>query len=313
MRLATWEPPPEARPEPGRLVYPDALVANIPGFRPLLLDLFVPRPATGPVPAVVWIHGGAWLGGTNKRIFGPLPGQGRNLVDRLIEGGFAVATVQYRLSSEAPFPAQIHDVKAAIRWLRHHAPELGIDQGRIATMGESAGGHLALLAALAAEVPELEGDIGLTGPGSRVQAAVDWFGPANLLSIQRQSGPEAVIDHDHATSPESRLLAAPVQSAPDRARLASPVSYVSPAAPPVLIIHGTADLLVPFAQSAELAAALESAGVPHDLVPVDGAGHGFAGAGLDPVVRRSVTFLARVLRPSPDLRRGTPGRPAGGA
>ena len=95
--------------------------------------------------------------------------------------------------------------------------------------------------------------------------------------------------------------------------LASPVSYVSPAAPPVLIIHGTADLLVPFAQSAELAAALESAGVPHDLVPVDGAGHGFAGAGLDPVVRRSVTFLARVLRPSPDLRPGTPGRPAGGA
>lgn len=134
MRLATWEAPPEARPEPGRLVFPDALVANIPGFRPLLLDLFVPRSATDPVPAVVWIHGGAWLGGTNKRIFGFRPAQGRDLVDRLIEGGFAVAAVQYRLSSEAPFPAQIHDVKAAIRWLRHHAPELRIDPDRIATV-----------------------------------------------------------------------------------------------------------------------------------------------------------------------------------
>jgi acetyl esterase/lipase len=277
-------------------VYPDALVANVPGFRPLLLDLFVPRQAAAPLPAVVWIHGGAWMAGSNKRIFGA--DQGCNVVDRLVEAGFAVAAVQYRLSSEAPFPAQIHDVKSAIRWLRGHAPELGIDPDRIAAMGESAGGHLALLAALATDVPELEGKVGLTGPGSQVQAAVDWFGPADLLAMQSQSGPDAVIDHDRVTSPESRLIGAPLQSAPDRARLASPVSYVSPAAPPIMIVHGTADLVVPSAQSAELAAALESAGAPHELVPVDGADHGFAGADLGPIVRRSVAYLARVLRAS---------------
>ncbi|MBC6460667.1 alpha/beta hydrolase [Actinomadura sp. HBU206391] len=280
-------------PRPSRvgdhLLYADATVSRLPGFRPLTLDLLRPADAAAQVPTVIWIHGGAWLEGSNKH-FSPAIAPGR-IDDRLLDAGFAVALITYRFSGEAPFPAQLVDVKAAIRWLRHNAGELGLDPMRFAVWGESAGGHLASLACLTP---------GTRSPGSRddepdgsdaVQAGVVWYGPSNLLTMQAQSHPAATIDHDHPQSPESLLLGGPVPARPDEARRASPVNFVTPAAPPMLLVHGVEDVLVPAAQSEELYDALNAVGADVALRLVPNADHCFVGADLGPLVEDAVEFL----------------------
>src|SRR4051812_2613946 len=162
-----------------RRCWPDVIVAEPEGFRPLTLDLFRPSAPAGPVPLVLWIHGGAWRFGTNKRE-SPQLAYGR-IGERILAAGYALARATYRLSGEAIFPAQLHDVKAAIRWLRHHAAGLGLDPGRFAVWGESAGGHLASLAALTAGDPALAGHEGIVGVSDAVQAAIAWYAPSNLL------------------------------------------------------------------------------------------------------------------------------------
>ena len=178
MRL---EPPEGIRRSPWALLHdaplpqPDAWVdggtvlrgisyASPPGFRPLLLDLYLPAPGARPSSAVVWIHGGAFLTGS-RMLLPDLLVRGR-LFERVPEAGIALAAIDYRLSGEAPFPAQLHDVKAAIRWLRARSTELGIDPARIGVWGESAGGHLAAMAALTGDVAEIEGEIGVPGQSS---------------------------------------------------------------------------------------------------------------------------------------------------
>src|SRR6188768_351395 len=141
--------------------------ALISGYRPLQLDLWVP-PAPAPPPLVVWIHGGAWLSGDRRYL--PETLRPDQLFDALLAAGLAVATVDYRLAREAPFPAQLHDVKAALRYLRAFAAELGVDAGRAGVWGESAGGHLAALLALTAGRPDLEGDVGVPGRTGGVDA-----------------------------------------------------------------------------------------------------------------------------------------------
>ena len=280
--------PPAAERADDRLCWRDAVVAEPDGFRPLLLDLFRPIGAATPVPLIVWIHGGAWRMGTNKREAPPLAAA--RIGDRILDAGFALARITYRLSAEARFPAQLDDVRAAIRWLRHHAGELGLDAGRFAVWGESAGGHLASMAALAA------GD-----PGVAVQAAVIWYGPSDLLTMAAQNHPEGLQDHDAPDSPESLLIGGPVQQRRREAAAASPVSHVSAAAPPMLLVHGGDDRIVPAGQSEQLHHRLTEAGARAGLHIVPGADHCFVGADLDPLVTEALDFVNRSL--------GAPDRP----
>jgi acetyl esterase/lipase len=148
------------------------------------LDVFYPAKSEKPVPLVVWIHGGAWAGGTKERC-PALP---------LLDGGFAVASVTYRFSQHAKFPAQIEDCKAAIRWLRAHAKELNFDPDRIGAWGSSAGGHLVALLGTTGDEKDWDKGENLD-QSSKVQAVVDWFGPSNLLTMGAQSRPDSRIDH----------------------------------------------------------------------------------------------------------------------
>ncbi|NIA21582.1 MAG: alpha/beta hydrolase fold domain-containing protein [Anaerolineaceae bacterium] len=152
------------------------------GERPLLLDLYVPEKAEGPLPLVVWVHGGGWRAG-NKRFCRALP---------MTRRGYAVASIGYRLSGEAPMPAQIYDCKAAVRWLRAKAGKYNIDPKRIGAWGASAGGHLVALMGTSGGLKDLEGDLGNADQSSRVQAVCDFFGPSDLISIfERASRPAA--------------------------------------------------------------------------------------------------------------------------
>lgn len=220
--------------------------------RGLQLDLHRPA-AAAPLPVAVWIHGGGWRSGARRDCRPAL-----QLIAR--HPRFAVASLDYRLTGEAPWPAQLDDCRAALRWLREHGAEHGLDGTRLAVMGSSAGGHLAaMLGTTAAE------------SGVPVAAVVDWYGPADLASpsddpaIQRAIRPGAPI---HA------LLGGTPQERPESARSASPVRFVDRADPPFLIIHGDADPVVPVAQSRALHAALAAAGAASELLEVPGGGHG---------------------------------------
>ncbi|MEU5669822.1 alpha/beta hydrolase [Micromonospora sp. NPDC047753] len=268
-----------------RIEHRDIVVHEVPGFRPLTLDLVVPVTAPRPAPVLLWIHGGAWLFGSPKQ-----PPDWLMTVDPFtaaVRAGFAVASAQYRLSGEAHFPAQLDDVKAAVRWLRRHGGTVGVDGERIGAWGESAGGHLASMVALTGDDQD----------DTHVRAAVCWYAPSNLLTMQSQAHPSGTIDHDAADSPESLLIGAPLPDNPGLGRAASPITYVTDQAPPMLLIHGDQDLVVPVGQSEELAAALTKAGAEVELSVVQGADHCFAGVPLEPLIRDTLAFFTRVLAP----------------
>jgi acetyl esterase/lipase len=292
-------PPPYSRGD-GTRHHPGAVYAAVSGYRALELDLWIP-PAEAPPPVVVWVHGGAWMVGNRHLLPGSLrPGR---LFDELLAAGLAVATVEYRHAREAPFPAQLHDVKAAVRWLRHSAADLGIDAGRVGIGGESAGGHLAALVALTAGRPDLEGAVGVRGPSSAVDAVVDWYGVADAGSMPETEIPPEVAA---ALPPEDRVPPLEVLlDGVDAAtrELVSPVVHAHPGAPPFLLVHGTADTVVPHAQSELLARALRDVGADVRLESVPGAGHGWDGHDdVDDVVRLSVGYLADHLLGAPQAR-----------
>jgi acetyl esterase/lipase len=254
--------------------------ASVEGYRPLLLDLYVPPPDVASGASIVYLHGGGWAVGTRRRFgratidWSPTP------LDLLAQAGFTVATVDYRLSGEARFPAQLHDVKATIRWLRGRAAApLHLDPARVAVWGESAGGHLAMLAGLTAGRADLEGDVGdCLGESSAVCGVIDWYGPMNLLSLGGQHLELGDKRPDDAGSWESAMVGAPLQSDPARTSAASPITYVHAGAPPIQIHHGTKDTFVPFAQSVEFVEALRAAGGDAELIAVDGSDHFWIGA-----------------------------------
>jgi acetyl esterase/lipase len=225
------------------------------------LDLYLP-PGEVPRPLVVHIHGGAFRAG-DKAATPPV---------EYVAEGYALASINYRLSQHAVFPAQIQDCKAAVRWLRAHAAEYGLDPDRVAVGGASAGGHLAAMVGTTGHTREF--DVGEhLDVSSRVQAVVDFFGPTDFLQMDAHRLPEGMV-HDTADSPESQLVGGPIQENPDRVARANPITWVTPETPPFLIVHGDRDPLVPHHQSELLAAALEKAGVPVTLYTVDGGGHG---------------------------------------
>lgn len=255
------------------------------------LDLYLPA-AQGPFPVVVWVHGGAWRMGS--KALGPDAVQ-RRVLDR----GFALASVEYRLSDEAVFPAQIHDVKAAVRFLRANHERFGLDADRIAGWGDSAGGHLVALLGTSAGEETLEGDLGNAGVDSRIQAVVDWYGPTDFLRMDEQAGAigcgDRATPHSSPDSPESQLVGGVITRRPDRVRAADPVTYAGGEEPPFLIQHGTADCVVPYPQSVLLRDALREAGADVELDLLDGAGHGGPAFSTDRNMARVLDFLGRHL------------------
>lgn len=251
------------------------------------LDLLLPakREEGKALPVIVFIHGGAWQSGDKL--------SGRSQVARFVESGdYAGASVEYRLSGEAQWPAQIHDCKAAIRWIKAHAKEHGLDAEKIAVWGSSAGGHLVAMLGVSGDVPELEGTLGKhADQSSRVTCVADWFGPTNLLTM---GDFPSKVEHNTPDSPESRLIGGAVQENKDKARNASPMNWVSSGDAPVFIAHGTADPVVPYNQTEVFEAALKKAGVPVSVQTIEEGGHGgFDGPELNARVK---AFFDKQLR-----------------
>lgn len=272
--------PPPALCESGVRLLRGVPYAELEGGRPPELDLWLPAKSSDePVPVVLFVHGGAWRRGRREdmghRMRRWVPGP----FARMAAAGLAVACADYRLSGEAPFPAPLEDLRAALRWLDLRSPELGIDTGRFAVWGESAGGHLASLLAL-------------TPSGQAPAGAVIWYGPSDLTTAR---GP---FDPHDSTSPEAQLLGAAPAAVPDTARRASPVAHVHPGAPPFLLAHGEQDSMVSFGHSEELAARLRAAGVPVELRAVPGADHvwhGISDEQVESLFDRSLEFVRHVV------------------
>lgn len=250
------------------------------------LDLYLPKDRKGKRPLLVWIHGGAWKAGDKRQGLGAL---GTYLRD----GNYIGASVEYRFSQDAIWPAQIHDCKAAIRWLRGNADKYGIDPDRIAVAGGSAGGHLVAMLGTSGGVKELEGTLGAyTAVSSRVSCVVDLFGPADFPSI---TNAPSQLRHGDADSPEALLIGGRIAEKPEAARSVSPVTYASEDDPPFMIVHGTEDRTVPFQQSEAMNAALLKAEVKTKpvFIAMEGGGHGFRSEELN---RRIAQFYDLHLR-----------------
>ena len=239
------------------------------------LDIYLPKVDKPIYPVVISIYGSAWFGNDLKQsafeTLGPVT----------LDAGFAVVTPNHRSSMDGKFPAQIHDIKAVIRFIHANAETYQIDTSFVGITGYSSGGHLAALAGTCghinqhttgSETVDLEGDVGLYSTfSSSVDAVVDWFGPTNLLLMDSCG---STMEHDAADSPESSLIGGPIQDNPFKCALANPITYVDSSDPPFLIFHGDADPLVPHCQSEMLFEALQKANVPSDFVLVPKAQHG---------------------------------------
>lgn len=257
------------------------------GATDLRLDLARPNDGAGPYPAIVFVHGGGWQLGSR--------GMYLDDIETAAKRGYVAITVSYRLTDpdnqqrpRVPFPAQIEDVKCAVRWLRANAAKYQVDPDRIGAIGASAGGHLSLLLGVTDPTHSFEGTGGHANQSSRVQAVVNFFGPTDLIRL-------------HESSPKAGPLAATLMngSPTDRRRdyeLASPVTHVSRDDPPVLTIHGDQDVLVPLDQATRFDEAMKRAGAAHTLLVIRGAGHGFNGANAEKAQAATFEFFDKVLR-----------------
>ena len=234
------------------------------GERLLQLDLYLPVSSERPPKLLVYVHGGAWRAGSREGM--PM--------EALVSAGWAIASVDYRLSPEARFPAQVHDIKAAIRFLRAQGKTLGFAPEWIGIVGSSAGGHLAALVGVTSDVAELEGSVGeQDGVDSSVQAIVSFYGASNLTTILSQSTPHGLSVRVPALD---LLLGGPLESEGDLAKLASPVFHVDAKDPPLMLIHGDQDPQMPINQAHELHGAYKAAGVSVRFDVVHGGAHGGA-------------------------------------
>ena len=249
------------------------------------LDLYLPPEGGPPRPLVVWIHGGGWISGDRK----PFP----NI--KLLKNGYALASVEYRFSRDAAFPAQIEDCKSAIRWLRAHAAEYGIDAKRIGVWGRSAGGHLVALLGLTGNNKDFDKGENLNQP-SDVQCVVDWFGPTDLVQF---GDPTWTGTFNAARKYVHPLIGGPPEANAAKARAASPITYVHKGAAPFLIMHGSADPLVPEQQSEKLDAALRNVGVESTLVVIPNAKHGGPAFGTPERFEQIAAFFDKHLKAPP--------------
>jgi acetyl esterase/lipase len=228
------------------------------------LDLYLPldKSVKQPFPVIIWIHGGSWLGGDKNEDCLPC---------KLYAPKYAVASINYRFTNETVFPGQIHDAKAAVRFLRANAKKYHLDPERIAVWGTSAGGYLAALLGTSGAVKALEGSSGWNKESSRVQAVIDWCGPTNLNTAQSQAGPHNKIRFDTPGSAVYNLMGGRMDK--ESLASASPVTYASKDDPPFLIMHGELDDAIPPAQSQELYERLKEQGVDASYHLLQGYGH----------------------------------------
>ncbi len=250
------------------------------------LDLYMPAGAAGPIPVVIWTAGSAWMADNGKR-------GAQGLAAQLNPAGYAVAGVSIRSSSQVQFPGQLHDIKAAIRWLRANAARYRFDADHIAIMGDSSGGWTTAMAAATGDAPQLEGMVGTTGVSSAVQAAVAFYPPTNFLAMDfwalRKCDGQAC--HDSENSPESRLVGCAIQTCPDKVKAASPLTYITPADPPIMILHGDSDQLVPHNQGEQLYMALNKACKDAVFISLPKAPHGnWNGFLTDAALREAATM-----------------------
>ncbi len=245
----------------------------------LTLDLY--RSASRQIsPLIVWVHGGAWRAGNKSSM--PLQG--------LVAEGHAIASVDYRLTTQAKFPANVHDIKAAIRFLRAKGPSLGLDAEQIVIAGASAGGHLAALVGVTNDHAALEGNIGdHLEASSSVQGVISFFGASNLTTILNQSTPHGLSVRIPALQ---LLLGGAPEEVPDTARLASPVFHTDKTDPPLLMIHGDQDPQMPINQSLELAGKYQDTGCAATLHVLHGGAHG----GPDFYDRTRMTWVRQFLK-----------------
>ncbi|MDE0737276.1 MAG: alpha/beta hydrolase fold domain-containing protein [Pirellulaceae bacterium] len=281
-----------ARLPDGFTIQRDVVYATV-GRRKLVLDLYLPSKTDKPLPIVVWIHGGGWKSGSKNNAAARLA--------PLLSKGYAAASVGYRLSGEAIFPAAIADCKGAIRFLRANANKYGIDPNRIGAWGSSAGGHLVSLLGTSGDVRAWDVHRDHLKVSDRVQAVCNWFGPSDFLRMNDFPGR---LDHDDANSPESRFIGGAIQENKDQVAVANPVTYATSDDPPFLHMHGDNDQLVPFNQSELLHASLKKNGVQTELYRVRNGGHGFGGATQDTreqlsdrVVRFFDQYLKQISKP----------------
>jgi acetyl esterase/lipase len=257
------------------------------------LDLYLPAKADGPVPVIIWIHGGAWSGGGREN-----PGQALAFVAK----GYALASITHRYSQQAIFPAQIEDCRAVVRWLRANAKTYNLDSDHIAAWGASSGGHLASLLGTSWQAKELDGTIQDNGEqSSRIQAVVDFFGPTDFLQMDAHAI-KGGMKHDPPGSPEAKLIGGPIQDNKEKTKRANPITYVNKDSPPFIIAHGEQDNLVPIHQSELLEEALKKAGVEVTFFKLAGAGHGGPQFGTDKMQTIIGEFLDRHLKPQPKAK-----------
>ncbi|MFM7842742.1 MAG: alpha/beta hydrolase fold domain-containing protein [Planctomycetota bacterium] len=235
------------------------------------LDLYLPEQSDAKArPLIVHIHGGGWMGGNRY----PCP------VAHLVGRGYVVASVGYRFSQKAIFPAQIQDCLAAIRWLRANHEKYGIDRERVGVVGGSAGGHLSALVGTTGGRKIFPAIGGHEEQTDRVQVVCDYFGPKNFGSVMKQAAEDPnvknIFKFNSPSDPYSRLIGVSLEGNSAQTNAVSPIYYVTADCPPTLMLHGTHDALVPYAQSEEFAAALKSKGVPVWLQKLPGSGHGGA-------------------------------------
>lgn len=259
---------------PAGVSYERDIEFGVGGNQPLRLDLARPEQLPQAVPCVVIIHGGAWRGGDKTAH--------TDLLFKFAQAGYVAVTVQYRFCPQNPFPAQVEDVKCAVRFVRANADRLGVDPRRIGAMGFSAGAHLAMLLGVMGREDQLEGQGGWPEQPSQVQAVVAFFGPTDLMADDLPVVSQALVKD---------FLGGLPQEAPEAARRASPVSYVSKGDAPLLIFQGTRDPLVPHTQAYRMVEALTRAGVPGRVELLVNAAHGWKGAELDHTVEQSFRFF----------------------
>ena len=250
----------------------DVVYRTVDGL-PLALDIYLPD-SPGSHPAILFVHGGAWHTGDKRRL--------APLARFLAERGYAGFSVNYRLAPDFTFPAALEDLRCAVKWLRAHAADYGVDPDRIAALGTSAGAHLV---ALLGTAPEALGACVDPGIPSRVQAVIALFGPMDLLSAAGTPAERAV----------EGFLGAAAGDAPDLWQEASPITWVSPDDPPFLFIHGRDDRVVPYEESVRMADALRRAGVEARLLLIPGAGHGFINRPDTPATRAAVAAILDFL------------------
>lgn len=233
------------------------------------LDLYIPRTKSKkPLPVVVWIHGGGWIEGDKAD----------SPALELAKKGFAACSINYRLAPKNIFPAQLYDCKAAIRWLKVHGTEFGLNKNLIGVWGVSAGGHLALMLATTSNIESLEGDLGNNQADSSIKACCDWCGPTDLISFKSQCAPDSAYSTVSPADLVDALLGGPVEKNKELAKQASPITYVpnvETTCPPILIMHAKNDPIVPFIQSQEFANLLSSKKMPVTMIKINSDRHVF--------------------------------------